>query len=83
MAETRQRKISTYYSEIYDGYYAEVWMDFKEEVAFVKYFSYNHNKFYEEEFPNYTVAQVEVEAENWTLGHNKLDGRRGIQFALL
>ena len=49
----RQRKISTYYSDHGEGY-AEVWMDFKEELAFIKYFDDNDTKFFEEDFPNKT-----------------------------
>ena len=77
---SRQRKISTYYSDIGQGY-AEVWMDFKEEVAFIKYFDDNNVRFFEEEFPGKSVPYVEDAAENWALGVKKLEG--SIQGALL
>ena len=77
---SRQRKISTYYSDKGNGY-AEVWMDFKEEVAFIKYFDDNKNKFYEEEFPNKTIGYVEDAAENWAVGTKILVGN--IQGALI
>ena len=69
----RQRKISTYYSDHGEGY-AEVWMDFKEEVAFIKYFDDNDTKFFEEDFPNKSIRYVEDAAENWALGIKKLEG---------
>jgi len=76
----RQRKISTFYSDHGEGY-AEVWMDFKEEVAFIKYFDDNDTKFFEEDFPNKSIRYVEDAAENWALGIKKLEGN--IQRALL
>ena len=78
--ESRQRKISTYWSDHGEGY-AEVWMDFKEEVAFIKYFDDNDVKFFEEDFPNKTIGYVEDAAENWALGIKKLEG--AVQIALL
>jgi len=80
MSVTRQRKISTYYSDHGQGY-AEVWMDFKEEVAFIKYFDDNDVKFFEEDYPNKTIGYVEDAAENWALGIKKLEGN--FQRALL
>ena len=80
MAESRQRKISTYYSDEGKGY-AEVWMDFKEEIAFIKYFDDNETKFFEEEFPGRAIGYVEDAAENWALGIKKLEGN--IQGTLL
>ena len=77
---SRQRKISTYWSDHGKGY-AEVWMDFKEEVAFIKYFDDNDVKFFEEDFPNKSIQYVEDAAENWALGIKKLEGN--IQGALL
>ena len=56
-------------------------MDFKEEVAFIKYFDDNNVKFFEEEFPGKSVPYVEDAAENWALGVKKLEG--SIQGALL
>ena len=80
MSESRQRKISTYYADKGKGH-AEVWMDFKEEVAFIKYFDDNSNKFFEEDFPNKAIRYVEDAAENWALGIKKLEGN--IQLGLL
>ena len=73
MGETRQRKISTFYSDAGKGY-AEVWMDFKEEIAFIKYFDDKETKFFEEDFPNKAISYVEDAAENWALGYKKLEG---------
>jgi hypothetical protein len=80
MSTSRQRKISTHYSEVGKGY-AEVWMDFKEEVAFIKYYDDNDVRFFEEEFPNKSINYVEDAAQNWALGIKKLEG--DIQGALL
>ena len=77
----RQRKISTYYSDHGEGY-AEVWMDFKEELAFIKYFYDNDVRFFEEDFPNKAIRYVEDAAENWALGIKKLEGKN-IQYGLL
>ena len=74
------KRLSTHESELGKGY-AEVWMDFKEEVAFIKYFDDNDVKFFEEDFPNKTIGYVEDAAENWALGIKKLEGN--IQHALL
>ena len=56
-------------------------MDFKEEVAFIKYFDDNDVKFFEEDFPNKAIRYVEDAAENWALGIKKLEGN--MQIALL
>tara|TARA_E500000178_G_C16515089_1_gene527530 strand:- start:188 stop:430 length:243 start_codon:yes stop_codon:yes gene_type:complete len=77
----RQRKISTYYSDHGEGY-AEVWMDFKEELAFIKYFDDNDVRFFEEDFPNKAISYVEDAAENWALGIKNLEGKN-IQYGLL
>jgi len=76
----RQRKISTHYSETGKGY-AEVWMDFKEEVAFIKYFDDNDNKFFEEDYPDKAIGYVADAAENWANGIKKLEGN--VQLGLL
>ena len=68
----RQRKISTYWADDGRGY-AEVWMNFKEEVAFIKYFDDNGKKFFVEEFPNKSLRYVEDAAENWVMGIKKLE----------
>ena len=58
MFHGRQRKISTFHADSGKGY-AEVWMDFKEEVAFIKYFDDNDVKFFEEDFPNKTISLLD------------------------
>lgn len=75
---SRQRKISTYYSDHNEGY-AEVWIDFKEELAFIRYFDDNNNRFFEEDFPGKSIRYVEDAAENWALGIKKLErGQLGL-----
>ena len=78
--ESRQRKISTYYSDLGKGH-AEVWMDFKEEVAFIKYYDNNGTMFFTEDFHDKSIRYVEDAAENWALGLKKLEGN--IQYGLL
>tara|TARA_B100000085_G_C18387743_1_gene449157 strand:+ start:437 stop:649 length:213 start_codon:yes stop_codon:yes gene_type:complete len=65
------RKLSTHYSESGKGY-CEVHFDYKEEYAYIKYFDNQDRKFYQEEFPNYSVGQVQTKAEDWCVGDKKL-----------
>lgn len=67
-----ERKLSTYYSDHDEGY-CEIHFDFKEELAYIKYFDNNGKQFFEEEFPNNSLRYVEDAAENWALGIKKLD----------
>lgn len=76
----RQKLISTHHSDLGEGY-AEVWFDFKEELAFIKYLDDNDVMFFEENFPNNSISYVEDAAENWALGIKKLEGYK--QIALL
>lgn len=65
------RKLSTYESGVGQGY-CEVHMDFKDEYAYIKYFD-NHNKmFFREEFPNFSLAEVNSIAQKWADGQHKL-----------
>lgn len=66
------RKLSTYESEAGKGY-CEVHMDFKEELAYIKYFDSNGKMFYTEEFPNKSIHYVNDAAENWASGIKKLN----------
>lgn len=65
------RKMSTYHSEMGKGY-CEVHMDFKEEMAYIKYFDDHDRQFYREEFPNKAIGYVTDAAINWCLGIKKL-----------
>lgn len=67
-----ERKLSTYYSDHGEGY-CEIYFNFKEELAFIKYFEDNGKKFFEEEFPGKSLRYVEDAAENWALGIKKLE----------
>lgn len=67
-----ERKFSTFKADTNDSY-AEVWMNFKEEVAFVRYFDDNGKHFFTEEFPGKSIHYVNDAAENWTLGIKKLE----------
>lgn len=66
------RKLSTYYSEIGKGY-CEVHMDFKEEMAYIKYFDNNGKMFFTEDFPEKSIHYVNDAAENWCVGIKKLE----------
>jgi len=66
------KKLSTHYSDDNKGY-AEVYYDFREELAYIKYFDNNNKVFYTEEFPNNSIRYVEDAAENWALGIKKLE----------
>ena len=66
-----ERKISTYYSELGKGY-CEVHMNFKEEMAYIKYFDDNDRFFFSEEFPDKAISYVQDAAENWCIGIKKL-----------
>lgn len=65
------KKISTYWSDHGKGK-AEVHMDFKAEMAYIKYFDNNDKLFFTEEFPNKSIMYVEDAAENWALGIKQL-----------
>ena len=66
------RKISTYYSDVGKGY-CEVHMNFKDEMAYIKYFDNNDKQFFVEDFPNQSLHYVKDAAENWCLGIKKLE----------
>ena len=66
------RKLSTYHSEIGKGY-CEVHMDFKDEMAYIKYFDNNGRMFFTEDFPGKSIHYVNDAAENWCTGIKKLE----------
>jgi len=66
------KRLSTHESEQGKGY-AEVHFDFKEELAYIKYFDNHSKQFFIEEFPGKTVRYAEDAAENWALGIKKLE----------
>ncbi len=65
------KKLSTIESEQGKGY-AEVHFDFKEELAYVKYYDNHSKQFFLEEFPGKTIRYAEDAAENWAVGIKKL-----------
>lgn len=67
-----ERKLSTYYSDHGKGY-AEVYFDFREECAYIRYLTDEGKVFYTEDFPNKSLRYVEDAAENWALGIKKLE----------
>ena len=66
------REITTHYADDNKGK-AVVCMDFKEEIAYIKYYDENDQFFFKEEFPNKSIRYVEDAAENWALGIKKLE----------
>lgn len=66
------REITTHYADDNKGK-AVVCMDFKEEMAYIKYYDENDQFFFKEEFPNKSIRYVEDAAENWALGIKKLE----------
>lgn len=66
------KKISTYFADDGRGR-AEVHFDFKQELAYIKYFDDTGKLFFTEEFPKNSLAYVEDAAENWSLGIKQLD----------
>ena len=65
------RKLSTYHSDQGKGY-CEVHMNFKEELAYIKYFDNNDRQVFTEDFPNKSVHYVNDAAENWAVGIKKI-----------
>lgn len=66
------KKISTYYHDSGKGW-AEIHIDLKEEMLYVKYFDESGVLLAKEEFPNKSMRYVEDAAENWALGIKKLE----------
>jgi len=66
------REITTHYADNDKGK-AIVFMDFKEEMAYIEYYDENDKFFFKEEFPNKSIRYVEDAAENWALGIKKLE----------
>jgi len=66
------KKISTYYPDVGKGW-AEIHIDAKEELLYIKYFNEGGASFFTEEFPNKSMQYVQDAAENWALGIKKLE----------
>lgn len=66
------KKISTYYHDSGKGW-AEVHIDLKEELLYIKFFDEAGALLVTEEFPNKSMRYVEDAAENWALGIKKLE----------
>lgn len=66
-----EKHISTHHTDNNLGR-AEVWVNYKDEAFFIKYFDENNKQFFTEEFPNKSMRYVEDAAENWALGIKQL-----------
>ena len=67
------RKISTYTAEPSSRGYCEVWMNFKEERAYIQYFDSTGKLYYTQAFPDHSIHYVHDAAQNWSLGIKQLD----------
>jgi hypothetical protein len=56
--------------------------DYKEEYAYIKYFTEEGTKYFEETFPNNSLRYVEDAAENWALGYKDLSPEHHTQYTL-
>jgi len=65
------KKLTTYYTPDNKGH-CEVYYDFKEELAYIKYYDQNGKMFFTEDFPNKSIHFVNDAAENWCSGIKKL-----------
>jgi hypothetical protein len=68
------KRLSTYHTQDDTGY-CEVHFDFKNEMAYIKYFDENGKQFYLEEFPNKSIPYVNDAAENWVNGIKSLPSK--------
>jgi len=75
------KKLSTYYSDSSEDY-CEVHFDYKEEFAYIKYFTSDGIRYFEEFFPNKALCYVEDAAENWALGYKDLSPEHAKQYTL-
>jgi len=75
------KKLSTYYSDSSEDY-CEVHFNYKEEFAYIKYFTADGTRYFEEFFPNKALCYVEDAAENWALGYKDLSPEHHTQYTL-
>jgi len=67
------RKLSTYYADPPSLGYWEVHFDFKEEYPYVKFFTADGKKFFEEAYRGHSIHYANDAAENWCMGIKKLE----------
>ena len=64
----RTKHLSTFYHDNKKEY-REIYVDYKEEMMYIKYYKKDgHAFFHMEDFPNKSLTYVESAAENWALG---------------
>lgn len=68
-----KRKISTFYEDPPGSGRAEVWMDYKDDVAYIEYYDDQGKLFFTEDFPNNSIRYAEDAAENWAIGIKQLE----------
>jgi|TARA_B110000977_G_C10831901_1_gene398396 hypothetical protein len=75
------KKLSTHWSDNSTDY-CEIHFSYKEEYAYIKYFTEEGIKYFEETFPNNSLRYVEDAAENWALGYKDLSPEHHTQYTL-
>ena len=73
------KRLSTFWSDNSNDY-CEIHFDYKEEYAYIKYFTEEGTKYFEETFPNNSLRYVEDAAENWALGYKDLSPEHHTQY---
>ncbi len=66
------KKLSTYYHDNGKAW-AEIHIDTKDELLYIKYFNESGILLCSEEFPNRSMRYVEDAAENWAMGIKRLE----------
>jgi len=75
------KKLSTYQSDNSEDY-CEIHFSYKEEHAYIRYFTEGGIRYFEESFPNKTLRYVEDAAENWALGYKDLSQEHNTEYTL-
>lgn len=75
------KKLSTYYADNGNGF-CEIHFDYKEERAYIKYFTEDGMKYFEETFNDRSLRYVEDAAENWAMGYKDLSPEHSTQYTL-
>jgi len=75
------KKLSTYWSDNSKDY-CEIHFDYKEEYAYIKYFTADGIRYFEESYRGKTLRYAEDAAENWSLGYKDLSSEHHTQYTL-
>jgi len=75
------KKLSTHYSDNSKDY-CEIHFSYKEEHAYIRYYTGEGVRYFEESYPNKALTYVESAAENWALGHKDISAEHATQYTL-